>query len=280
MATNEPPDLERKPLAEHVNANALRVSATKAANLLDHLPDLRVYVVHCKAPSYKDNSWFIGFSTKSEDEPLILNFRIRQSNLAIEFRFPQYLPSPVLDRLKWTSASWCYASYNDYGEARIAEMIRRYLDGLLPDYRDGKVKAGGKSAAESLLRRLLQQLFPSTTIKCNHKPPRLISPKGRPLELDLWLPDLDLAIEVQGPQHFRKVYGDNTTLVANDQFKREWCATEGVKLVWINWEGATKSLFQLPEVKQLQHLQELLSEYLMSSHTFLQWDRVGSHKFA
>lgn len=280
MATNDPPDLKEKSLAEHVNADALRVSATKAAKLLDHLPNLRVWVVHCKAPSYKDNSWFIGFSTKSEDEPLILNIRIHQSNLIIEFRYPQYLPSPVLDRLKWTSRSWCYASYNDYGESKIAEMIRTYLDGLLPDYRDGKVKAGGKSAAESLLDRLLQQVFPNTTIKRNYRPANLRSPKGRPLEFDLWLPDLDLAIEVQGPQHFRTVYSDNTTQIANDQFKREWCAIEGVKLVWINWEGATKSLFQLPEVNQLQHLRKILSEFRISSHTFLQWDKVGSHKFS
>ncbi len=94
------------------------------------------------------------------------------------------------------------------------------------------------------------------------------------------MPDLKLAIEVQGPQHFRKVYGDNTALIANDQYKREWCAAEGVKLAWMNWEGATAGLFRLPEVEQRQHLGELLSVFLASRHSFLRWDGVGLHEFA
>ncbi|MDY3560123.1 Uma2 family endonuclease [Gemmata sp. JC673] len=159
-------------------------------------------------------------------------------------------------------------------------MIRAYLVGLLPDYRHGKVKAGGKSVAEKLVRRHLQLIFPDITITSNHRPAQLRSRKGRPLEFDLWLPDFKLAIEVQGPQHFREVYGDNTALVANDQHKREWCAANEVKLVWLNWEGATASLFRLPEAQQRQHLAELLGVFLASGHTFLSWESVSSHELA
>lgn len=99
------------------------------------------------------------------------------------------------------------------------------------------------------------------------------------MEFDLWLPDLKLAIEVQGPQHFRKVYGDNTALVANDKCKREWCAAEGIKLAWFDWEGVTADLFRLPEAEQRFHLRELLTAFLASRHSFLLWEGVGSQVF-
>lgn len=278
MATNEPPDLLKKPLAKHVNSDALLASAKKAAAILAFLPELRVWIVHCKAPDYKDNSWFIGLT--DSNDPLLLNIRISPSNLIIEFRFPQYLPSATLDTLKWTCASWAYANYNICGEANVVTMIRSYLAAILSDYYSGKVKAGGRSIAEKLIRRHLESIFPGTTISPNYRSEHFLSPKGRPLEFDLWIPDCKLAIEVQGPQHFKPLYGDdNTTLKANDQVKREWCKLHEIKLVWIEWDGATKSLFRLPEVEQRRHLNELLKSFIKSDSSFLWWRSTVNYEF-
>jgi hypothetical protein len=93
------------------------------------------------------------------------------------------------------------------------------------------------------------------------------------------VPELRLAIEVQGPQHFKEVYGKNDTLVSNDHRKREWCANQGIKLAWMNWEGATKSLFRIPEEEQRRHLGELLSRFLASEYAFLWWKSIDSHEF-
>ena len=85
---------------------------------------------------------------------------------------------------------------------------------------------------------------------------------------------------MQGPQHFREVYGDNSALVANDQCKREWCAAEGIKLAWMNWEGVTAGLFRLPEAEQRRLLSELFTTFLASRHSFLSWESISSHEFA
>ena len=46
----------------------------------------------------------------------------------------------------------------------------------------------------------------------------------------MWLPDFKLAIEIQGPQHSKNLYGnDNPALMANDQYKRAWCKNQGIK---------------------------------------------------
>ena len=214
------------------------------------------------------------------DDPLLMNIKITPSNPNIEFRFPQYLPPTILEKLKWQSASWAYANYKLHGQAAVVEMIRSYLQVILPDYRRGKVKAGGKSSAEALIRRHLERVFPDIAVMSNTRLDHLRSAKGRPLEFDLWLPEMKLAIEVQGPQHFKEVYGNNDALIANDRYKREWCADQGIKLVWMNWDGVTTGLFRIPEDEQRRHLGELLVRFLASVHSFLWWKGIDSHVFA
>jgi len=180
MATHEIPDLQQKPLAQYINTDALRASAGNAATLLSLLPELKVWKVQYKAPAYKDNAWYVGLAER--DDPMLMNIKITPSNLNIEFRFPHYLPPEILDKLKWQSASWAYANYKVYGEAAVAAMIRAYLLAILPDYRAGRVKSGGKSSAEVILHRHLVQLFPGTTISPNTRLDKLRSAKGRPKE--------------------------------------------------------------------------------------------------
>jgi hypothetical protein len=165
VATHEIPDLRQKPLAHYTNTDALRSSAGNAANLLSLLPELKVWKVQYKAPNYRDNAWYVGLVDR--DDPMLMNIKITPSNLNIEFRFPHYLPPEIIDKLKWQSASWAYANYKVHGETAVAAMIRVYLAAILPDYHAGRVKSGGKSSAEAILRRHFGQLFPATTISPN-----------------------------------------------------------------------------------------------------------------
>ena len=278
MATHEVPDLATKPLKLYFNTELLRTSAANAAALLDLFPELKVWKIQYKAPKHKDNAWYVG--RVERDDPMLMNIKITPSNLNIEFRFPHYLPAFIRDTLKWQSSSWMYANYKLLGETRSAEMIRVYLDAVLPDYRADVLKSGGKSSAEVILRRHFESLFPDTIISPNTRLDELRSAKGRPLEFDLWFPNLKLAIEIQGPQHFREVYGDNTALVDNDKFKREWCRKHGVKLAWMNWEGVVKVLFRLPDAEQRQHLKQVFTLFLGNAHSFLLWDDVGTYAFS
>jgi hypothetical protein len=150
----------------------------------------------------------------------------------------------------------------------------------MPDYRLGKLKSGGKSSAEALLCRHLERLFPSHPVLPNKRLDELRSAKGKPLELDLWVPSLKLAVEVQGPQHFRAVWGDNTTLMANDRRKRQWCKANGVKLAWMNWDGVVKELLRRPDEEQHKHLKGIFGRFVSGKQSFLWWKSVAVHESA
>ena len=54
----------------------------------------------------------------------------------------------------------------------------------------------------------------------------------KPLELDFWIPDLKVAIEINGPCHYQPIYGEDTlaSQKARDKRKREACKALGIKL--------------------------------------------------
>lgn len=71
----------------------------------------------------------------------------------------------------------------------------------------------------------------------NYRPDWLINPEtGRRLEIDIWLPDVKIGIEVQGAQHTRFIPGfhkhtdDFEKQKARDDYKRAICQQRGVHL--------------------------------------------------
>ncbi len=70
----------------------------------------------------------------------------------------------------------------------------------------------------------------------NSRPDWLITEEGERLELDFYVERLDLAIEVQGKQHytyipyFHQEYSGFLTGLRRDRFKREKCEQRGVRL--------------------------------------------------
>lgn len=110
----------------------------------------------------------------------------------------------------------------------------------------------------------------------NIRPDELRSVRGKPLELDLYLPAKQLAIEIQGPQHFKAVYGCNAALKANDQHKKNWCRDNGIRLVWMNWEGINKDLLKLSFEQRNRVLISLLTQFMASEHRFLWWEDMDN----
>jgi hypothetical protein len=89
---------------------------------------------------------------------------------------------------------------------------------------------------ETLLFNLIQALYPEYAIERHHRPEWL---EG--LELDIFLPEVDLAIEYQGRQHFEAIehWGGVEGLQRqqeNDARKAAACASRGVDLVYFTWE--------------------------------------------
>ncbi len=94
-------------------------------------------------------------------------------------------------------------------------------------------------ATSKLQRYVSEQLsvfFGGFTIRENVRPEWLLSPDSGRLELDFFIEELDVAIEVQGAQHYKFMphfhasYDDFLKRRRDDQFKAEVCITLGIQL--------------------------------------------------
>jgi hypothetical protein len=96
-------------------------------------------------------------------------------------------------------------------------------------------EVGERWVSETLLFRIVNRMFESEEILHHHRPQWL---EG--LELDIYVPSLNLGFEYQGQQHFHPVdaWGGREALKLTklrDQKKRDMCRTAGVKLVEIDY---------------------------------------------
>jgi hypothetical protein len=87
------------------------------------------------------------------------------------------------------------------------------------------------SFAETIARKALQLvLAPSVVVKENARPDCLKNPQtGRNLELDFYLPDFKIGIEVQGQHHY-----EDENQVARDRLKRKLAAAVGIYIIEIS----------------------------------------------
>jgi hypothetical protein len=104
------------------------------------------------------------------------------------------------------------------------------------------------SKGQIYLQQLLEKMFgTSTNIISNYRHPTIIHSKSnRSIELDLFIPDYQLAFEYQGFQHdFHTYWGTNLQKQKQrDQEKRELCQQYGILLVAIPelWSGLEDDL--------------------------------------
>jgi len=94
------------------------------------------------------------------------------------------------------------------------------------------------------------------------------------LELELFTEEINLAIEIQGLQHFVDLYFNerqHMALKANDIFKKITCKEKGVKLIWMDWEGVNKCLMRTPREERIEVMKNLVEGFTKSSHNFLMW---------
>jgi len=95
------------------------------------------------------------------------------------------------------------------------------------------------SKSEEIARTTFKQLFGGDFKK--RRPSWLLNDRGRQMELDGYEPELGIAFEYQGRQHFEDVgvYRMGTRLsvrIQDDQRKRDLCEKHGVKLIELRWD--------------------------------------------
>jgi hypothetical protein len=101
------------------------------------------------------------------------------------------------------------------------------------------------SQGEEMLKRRLQQLLPHYTPINNYKHPDLLHSTGWNMELDVYYPDLQLAFEYHGQQHYRHMLqGAFLRQLRRDSEKHEACRKHNITLITIPfwWDGELSSL--------------------------------------
>lgn len=119
------------------------------------------------------------------------------------------------------------------------------------------------------------------TIYENYRPEWLISDRGTRLELDFYVPEILLAVEVQGAQHyvyiehFHKNPEGFQRRLTDDEYKRDYCEKHKIRLVEIASEQEIQNLvgiifpsltprgpkYQVPIHKQHKHFDKAIKEF-------------------
>jgi len=116
-----------------------------------------------------------------------------------------------------------------------------------------------KKSAQRYLLLQLKALFPQHDVKENFRHPSLTWLGGLPVELDVYIPSLNLGFEYQGEHHYHDVhyFGVHQHIRQKDSEKKALCKQHGVTLVDVPywWDHTQTSLLEMiahtrPELAQ------------------------------
>ena len=136
-----------------------------------------------------------------------------------------------------------YKNYYESNKEDIREKQKDYYQNnkeeLLTHYelkrRERGVKPNGLSGTEEVALKFLKEWFKGLDIKQHDRETILNDETGFYLELDFYIPDIDLAIELNGVTHYKPIYGKEKfeRQQKNDEIKRSKCKEQGITLVEI-----------------------------------------------
>ena len=94
-----------------------------------------------------------------------------------------------------------------------------------------------KYVTQTLIFNIIQKALINQKIEYNFKHEGLRFKSGRKMELDIFIPNFNLAIEYQGEHHFFVIHGEKElrSCQIRDEEKRKACKKYGVKLIEINY---------------------------------------------
>ena len=131
-----------------------------------------------------------------------------------------------------------------------AMLAARIEDVQLKDSKSGKDRfylvRRGRNVREDFVRNIVQQLTGYRGWSCG--PSWCIGANGRRLELDIYVPELKLAVEVDGENHskylawFHKTHENFEKQQKSDILKTALCKKNGVKLIRVPYTVPTAEL--------------------------------------
>lgn len=152
--------------------------------------------------------------------------------------------------------NYCFYGASENLTARICDAFREAENRL----RDllGEKRVGEKWDEETKLFHAIKKMFPDLQVIHHGKPDWL----GR-MHFDIWIPELKIAIEYHGQQHFEEMkhFGGAESLEATqkrDALKRSACTREGVQLFEVTSpEEAQKAIGEIRRAASLKKDKQL-----------------------
>ena len=277
MATHKHPESGEN-LLEYLASNNQLFSAKIARELILCYPSLEVRDIQ-----YPQKSAYTCWYASPVNYPKlpVLNFSLYPSSIFnLEFRFIQYVPSKIRDKLQWINDSWVYArvSESSFKPNQLRPILDQYVPKVVVAAQNNILKRGGTSAAETIIDELLQQISPNSYIQ-GERPDWLRSKTSMPLQLDFYSESDNVAIEVQGPHHSKDLFNKPEQLnrrVTNDIFKVENCLSKKITIIWMDSFGIQRELARLKSDEQIKLIRNLLVVAKKYRPCFVKWSSPQS----
>lgn len=132
---------------------------------------------------------------------------------------------------------------NKYGS------LKRLLEAVYPDEcwdLLDRQQANPKKSGQRLLFLSVQELFPNEEIQEEFSHPKFSELVGYPVQFDVYLPRLRMALEYQGNHHYEDIpeFGSADLYRKRDEQKAFLCQQQGIRLVHVPywWDGQKESL--------------------------------------
>lgn len=143
----------------------------------------------------------------------------------------------IQEPLGWTRVGWRQLKELPGGRSFLRHVSLVYalrLTHPAVEWNESDLKSAGKKASQHHMATLVHCMFPGTTVVEDHRHVMLDRGRSGPLlELDVFLPERNLAFEYNGPQHYEEIpfFGPLEAIQARDSRKQELCRSAGIRLV-------------------------------------------------
>ena len=178
------------------------------------------------------------------DETVALKL-LRFLENSLQIKEPRDWYRVSLDQLRDLGVSKLFRSHG------LVNLLRRFYPDVAWN-EQALIGKGYKRAAQRWLGVVLRDIWPSATIAEEYTltvPDSERTTPSRVLSYDYYLPDLKLAVEYQGQQHYEQlpVYGAVDDRMARDQWKLAESVRRGITLLRVPywWDMKRESLLQL-----------------------------------
>lgn len=198
-----------------------------------------------------------GAESGTEDEhqswdPLLCRSRVPRNYWAQEENIRDFLERAKEKLQIKEKEDWYRISYKQLSSLGGGTLFTRgrFVDALRAAYPEEEwderaLQNSAKKSSQRQLHLVAKQFFPSHRIVEDHKH-ELLPSQGKSLELDLYLPDIELAIEYNGKHHYEELpfFGPLEVYQRRDAEKRRMCKDIGIRVLTIPyWWDYTPEAF-------------------------------------